>query len=545
MIATISASKHNAEESISTLKFADRAKQVMVMAVMNETRPIDHAMVKRLQQEIVQLKALVKQLSERMVLNGIQSGQELSNVFLTSDGQSHVAAQREILLTLETTISTEKEKSKQLELDNEKLKKELTRYRSRGGIIAESSSHYSHTNSVSPGKVDQYKARISAQEACLAQSEEVLLNLASQNAKMFDFFDAIKNTIDNFFSFAIEEDGLQSESSHLFASILSFRNDQDSSKMVQRLLNSIAKLKAIDSLNERNGGDQSPQCNSSVPHLNQSRTPIRRGLHIESSESKRGKQQLPSLMMLNQHASQPSLINSPDYSQHHQSSLPALSGVRRSQQKDMEIRVPLESLDKNMIQRQPHVPSTSSFTASSSSSSKAFVATSRAARISGGSSSSSVVVPYPSQVSPRNSSATKKSFDASRIYEAAGLSNSTTTVPYRVRGSIEESEWVAPVEIDEEDILKKELAKAQKKLKKQQQLQEWLKEKEDRAMNAQLHENEERRAMQEAEEEKEKRRLARVKQIKKKLNGYRDQIKTEAEKIQELLDIGIDPTSLL
>ena len=64
-------------------------------------------------------------------------------------------------------------------------------------------------------------------------------------------------------------------------------------------------------------------------------------------------------------------------------------------------------------------------------------------------------------------------------------------------------------------------------------------------MNAQLHEEEERKTMQEAEEEKEKKRLARVKQIKKKLNGYRDQIKTEAEKIQELLDIGIDPTSLL
>jgi hypothetical protein len=293
-------------------------------------------------------------------------------------------------------------------------------------------------------------------------------------------------------------------------------------------------------LNERNGEDQSPQRNSLAPHLNQSRTPIRRGLHIESTESKHGaRRQLPSLMNSNQQASQPSLINSPDYSQHHHSSLPALSGVHRSQQKDKEIRVPLESLDKNMIQREPRVPSTSS--SSTSSSSKAFA--SRAARVSGG--SSSVVIPYTSQDSPRNASASKKSFDASRIYEAAGLSNSTTTVPYRVRGSIEQSEWVAPLEIDEEEILKKELLKAQKKLKKQQQLQEWLKEKEDRAMNAQLHEEEERKTMQEAEEEKEKKRLARVKQIKKKLNGYRDQIKTEAEKIQELLDIGIDPTSLL
>ena len=67
----------NCEESISTLKFADRAKQVrsividyttlllnneivklsnifqvMVQAILNETRPIDHAFVKRLQQEV-------------------------------------------------------------------------------------------------------------------------------------------------------------------------------------------------------------------------------------------------------------------------------------------------------------------------------------------------------------------------------------------------------------------------------------------------------------------------------------------------------------
>jgi hypothetical protein len=46
-----------------------------------------------------------------------------------------VTTQRDIVLTLETAISTEKEKSKHLELENEKLKKDLSRYRSRGGII--------------------------------------------------------------------------------------------------------------------------------------------------------------------------------------------------------------------------------------------------------------------------------------------------------------------------------------------------------------------------------------------------------------------------
>lgn len=52
----------NSEESISTLKFADRAKQVMVQAIVNESRPVDYALVKRLQQEVEMLKALVKRL---------------------------------------------------------------------------------------------------------------------------------------------------------------------------------------------------------------------------------------------------------------------------------------------------------------------------------------------------------------------------------------------------------------------------------------------------------------------------------------------------
>lgn len=54
--------RSNSEESISTLKFADRAKQVMVQAVVNESRPVDYALVKRLQQEVEMLKSLVKRL---------------------------------------------------------------------------------------------------------------------------------------------------------------------------------------------------------------------------------------------------------------------------------------------------------------------------------------------------------------------------------------------------------------------------------------------------------------------------------------------------
>ena len=63
LIATVSPSSSNVDESINTLKFADRAKQVMVQAKVNESRPIDHAMVKSLQTEVRNLKGLLQEVS--------------------------------------------------------------------------------------------------------------------------------------------------------------------------------------------------------------------------------------------------------------------------------------------------------------------------------------------------------------------------------------------------------------------------------------------------------------------------------------------------
>lgn len=56
----------NVEESISTLKFADRAKHVMTQIVVNETRPVDHEMVMKLQREVKYLRQLLKQFTEKI-----------------------------------------------------------------------------------------------------------------------------------------------------------------------------------------------------------------------------------------------------------------------------------------------------------------------------------------------------------------------------------------------------------------------------------------------------------------------------------------------
>ncbi|RLN06136.1 hypothetical protein BBJ28_00004741 [Nothophytophthora sp. Chile5] len=62
IIATLSPSLDCVDESISTLKFADRAKKVMVMVRVNEQREIDPAYVEKLQEELEQLREVVRLL---------------------------------------------------------------------------------------------------------------------------------------------------------------------------------------------------------------------------------------------------------------------------------------------------------------------------------------------------------------------------------------------------------------------------------------------------------------------------------------------------
>jgi Kinesin motor domain len=60
LIATISPSYSCVEETISTLKFADRAKQILVKAKKNEISALNNNLVVKLQREIQHLKGLLK-----------------------------------------------------------------------------------------------------------------------------------------------------------------------------------------------------------------------------------------------------------------------------------------------------------------------------------------------------------------------------------------------------------------------------------------------------------------------------------------------------
>lgn len=62
IIVTLSPSEDSISESISSLKFADCAKRVMVSVHVNSTRVIDKALVMRLEKEIAQLKQTIAEL---------------------------------------------------------------------------------------------------------------------------------------------------------------------------------------------------------------------------------------------------------------------------------------------------------------------------------------------------------------------------------------------------------------------------------------------------------------------------------------------------
>ena len=60
LVATISPTDDNAEESISTIKFADRASMVMQRVKKNEISAKDDALIHKLQSEINYLKELLQ-----------------------------------------------------------------------------------------------------------------------------------------------------------------------------------------------------------------------------------------------------------------------------------------------------------------------------------------------------------------------------------------------------------------------------------------------------------------------------------------------------
>merc|ERR1711916_209924 len=417
-------------------------------------------------------------------------------------------------------------KYKKLENENEKLRRELSRYKSRN---AEPSVPI--PTKPEPKHNEQDKARLAAQNACLSQVEPVINALLTQNKQLWASCGSLEGLINSFFSFVIEEDDLKSDAAKIFHSLVPLRNE-DPRPGAERLTASIRKLKEIEALAQASSpkrnmvstdisgygaGYFAADQSHISPYKQQINPKFSKSPYKENSKNgSNTKNQLPALQTsANIRSSQDSRSSGVDMNHfsmekkmqpnmgHRAGSLPTMSTPNNMNQNNgyRSVQNSMESLhiDTNQShdygngkRKTPKAPLSSKSNGrsrSDRSNGAAAQATAQAA------AQAAADLTAMSAMSPNGTKPRKKAFDAQKIYAAAAADLSGSSIHFRVRGSQEGEDLIAPVEeVDQEEVLRKELAKAQKK------------------------------------------RKAREKTLKRKINGYHDQIKTEAEKIQELMD---------
>lgn len=117
LIATVSPSSNYIEETINTLKFADRAKQVMVKIKKNEISATNDQLVAKLQREIQHLKSMLS-------LNKKGGLQDISQQLLA------LKEENERLKKITKNLTVEEVES--LKQENKKLRLELQNFRDKG-----------------------------------------------------------------------------------------------------------------------------------------------------------------------------------------------------------------------------------------------------------------------------------------------------------------------------------------------------------------------------------------------------------------------------
>ncbi|GMH75445.1 hypothetical protein TL16_g06767 [Triparma laevis f. inornata] len=104
LIATLSPASDCLDETISTLRFADRAHSVMTFVKLNEKRPVDHALVQRLQSEVARLRALLKDGGQvdLSTITGVTPGTPRRAAAADPDSGPALQAALEKIIALET-----------------------------------------------------------------------------------------------------------------------------------------------------------------------------------------------------------------------------------------------------------------------------------------------------------------------------------------------------------------------------------------------------------------------------------------------------------
>ncbi|KAK1944655.1 Kinesin-related protein 5 [Phytophthora citrophthora] len=184
IIATLSPSLDCVEESISTLKFADRAKKVMVMVRVNEQREIDPAYVEKLQEELEQLREVVRLL--QLPTSAIEGDDEDGS----NNNDTHEEGNGEASAGLKARVVRLVHENTELKYQTEKQQRELIALRQQ-----------------SP----QGGSSIPTVDLNILQAKQQLEITVRQ----------LKDASDRFFRFEIEEDELKSIHSRLFHGIQS------------------------------------------------------------------------------------------------------------------------------------------------------------------------------------------------------------------------------------------------------------------------------------------------------------------------------------
>ncbi|KAJ8530358.1 hypothetical protein ON010_g14553 [Phytophthora cinnamomi] len=185
IIATLSPSMDCVEESISTLKFADRAKKVMVMVRVNEQREIDPVYVEKLQEELEQLREVVRLLRLPNSANGDDPDHDGDN---GNNNEIHDEDGNQASAGLKARVVRLVHENTELKHQNEKQQKELERLRReqspRASLMAPSA----------------------AVDPQILQAKQHFENTVRQ----------LKDASDRFFRFEIEEEELKAIHSRLF-----------------------------------------------------------------------------------------------------------------------------------------------------------------------------------------------------------------------------------------------------------------------------------------------------------------------------------------
>lgn len=542
----------------------------MVQATINETRPVDHEMVKRLQQELDSLKLLLKKVMEQnqqyqsmndnAALGGFGAGMSANESGLNSSGvfggpmlsmqspnykkqpgKSNGAvttattntswdqgSDLNTIASLEKALNKEQIQSQHLQQKNETLIKELEELKnSHLQLIMHQNQEYFHHRNNDPNnymdpnyryrtnpnsleedptgrnyfdKGNSGNSRVNAVQPVVQQVEPALPpgtmpitqaeatqvldsvhSLVNQNEVLWEQCDAIQKIMKKFYKFQLEEDEMKDQCSKVFDKL----KEMKTSKATADVAENISILEHISRNSAADGNASAALLRNSSSNANKPAATKQAGVSAALSHA----------VSLPQISTTSAVVNTT-----------AAAAVHSARQHVANNSASAASLHPQRSHTQPEAITF---------------------RVRGG----------PDARNPTSS--------ATNTASAVGGGGK---VVLDMNSSLRSSGggWVinAEDEEQEEERLKKELKAAKKKAKKEQKLRDWQQEKEQRAMQEARQLEEEKKAMKDAEILREEKRKEYASKQKGKLNNYQQKIKEEAEKIQELLNLGIDPNSL-